>query len=179
MNEYIADARNHLVEDREGDYVLFMDSDQEFGSTIIEDLLKHDVPIVAPIVHKKTAPYLPVIYQKAKDWDEITPNYHAYVIWPLNQPFKVDMVGTGCVLIREEVFNTVTKPYFQYTEKCGEDMYFFLKTEKAGYTILIDPRLPIAHITQQLIDYLTYFKHNEKMLRDTYKITWTPELTNR
>lgn len=142
-NEQVDTARNHIVDQLEGDWLWFIDSDQTFPELTLKTMLSHKHPIVGAMVYKKKAPYLPCVYMKSKE----TYGYHALMYPFPGKPFYADMTGTGCVLIHKEVFQKVKKPWFEYTIKHGEDVNFFEKAIEAGYKILIDPRIPVGHTT--------------------------------
>lgn len=155
-NEQIDTARNHIVEEMQGDWVWFIDSDQTFPELTVRTMLQHNHPIVGAMVYKKKAPYLPCVYMKAKEGY----GYHALMFPFPGQPFYADMTGTGCLLIKKEVFSKIPKPWFEYTIKHGEDINFLEKAKEAGFKILIDPRIPVGHTTLTEIGIHDHVKYN-------------------
>ena len=66
-------------------------------------------------------------------------------------PFEAENVGTGCVLIHREVFETVPWPWFRYQEReedgrrTGEDIFFGRKAAEYGYKYMVHPRAICNH----------------------------------
>lgn len=174
-NKHVAEARNEIMEKRRGDWVLMIDSDHEFPSYLLERLLSHKAPVIAPIAYKKAPPYFPVIYKKAPAWTKEEPLYNPIMIWKMDSLFEVDMVGTGCVLIHNCVLDSLDhEPLFLYTDKVGEDLYFFQKVTEAGWKIVVDPQIPFGHTTQTSIDHFTFHNHNKEMLKKLFGVEQDP-----
>ncbi len=73
-------------------------------------------------------------------------------------PFKVDMVGFGCVLLHRSVFDKLVYPYFRFLfnedpkkseSYVSEDTYFCAKARKAGVDIWAIPELKCGHLGQE------------------------------
>lgn len=68
---------------------------------------------------------------------------------PEGAPHRVDAVGTGCILIRRDVFDTLDQPYFKFVYDKegllinGEDFDF---SERVG-EVYFDPRHRATHYT--------------------------------
>jgi GT2 family glycosyltransferase len=174
-NKHVADARNEIMANRTGDWVLMIDSDHEFPSYLLERLLSHKAPVIAPIAYKKAPPYFPVIYKKAPTWTKEEPLYNPIMVWKMDSLFEVDMVGTGCVLIHNCVLDSLKHtPLFLYTDKVGEDLYFFQKVTEAGWKIVVDPQIPFGHTTQTSVDHFTFHNHNKEMLKKVFGVEQEP-----
>ena len=63
-----------------------------------------------------------------------------------NKIMEVDGIGFGCVLTKTSVFNALRKPYFKFTEVCGEDIYFCIKAQEKGYKVYLDTSIKCGHI---------------------------------
>ncbi|HKU48487.1 MAG TPA: hypothetical protein VJP79_00930 [Nitrososphaera sp.] len=50
------------------------------------------------------------------------------------------------MLIKREVFEKVTKPWFEYTPEVPEDHYFCEKARAAGFEIKVDTAIILDHI---------------------------------
>lgn len=152
MGVEVGEARNQLVKhalDNNATYVWFLDDDvlpppfacQRLGYNLDKPENK-DVMVCAGIYCSKQDPPTPVVYKKDGNgafWD-----------WKLNEVFEVESVGTGCMLIKTEVFRHLEPPYFktvsEYVKdpKTGEvgtvmmtdDIYFCKKVRAAGFKIL-------------------------------------------
>ena len=62
---------------------------------------------------------------------------------------EVDLVGTGVMLIRRTVFETMEAPWFVANERSGgdEDTNFCLRARDLGLRIMCNTSVPCGHIT--------------------------------
>ena len=147
----LLNQREKLIEKAKevrSDYVLWLDSDMMFPSTTALRLLEHNKDIIACNYMKRTKGDKTVAYTDVTDWES----------WvPLNKVdglIKVEGVGMGCMLMKTNVFEVLTKPYFEFTFKedsqdwYGEDFNLLAKLRKLGYDVYIDTVLSkdIKHI---------------------------------
>lgn len=166
-NRPIAYARNYIVDQMAGEWIWWIDSDHLFRENILERLLSHNVPIAGAICYQKRAPYYPCIYGEL----EGDGKSHAHMLWLPHKPFEAYMTGTGCVVVRREVFDAIdTIPFFEYTKELGEDMNFFMKAKKKGFKILIDPSMRVGHMTSIAVDMYTYWRYNIEDLREMIRV---------
>jgi len=146
---YIHDARNKIVEnaiDNKATHVMFIDSDMQFGMDSIARLLAHDVDIVGGLYYRRQAPHLPTISQLV-DEKIVVPNK-----FPKDKLFKVWAIATGFLLVKTEVFKSLTPPYFFFgnykTNVMGEDTYFCWKANKK-FDIWCDPTIDLGHVGEE------------------------------
>jgi hypothetical protein len=147
----IVTARNETVQDMlEGDFthLFFMDSDMEFPENALARLLAHDKDIVGGIYPIKLPPYNTTagFRDPGKNWKSIMPA-------PGEGLMKVDMVATGCMLIKRRVFELMDWPYFQYVKApdstqhlTTEDNYFCMQAQKLGIEIFCDASVRCGHV---------------------------------
>jgi len=150
---YVHENRNKIVNRfKDADWLLQLDTDIVFETTLIDDLLRlaedTNSKIVAGwymnIVQNK---YVPLVYKK-KD------NDYVFILPQGDKPISVDIVGTGCLMVHKEVFEKIKKntasPWFYFDELnnkvVGEDFVFCQNARKAGYDIFIDPKLRVKHL---------------------------------
>jgi hypothetical protein len=149
MGSEIASQRQQLATEAlstECTHILWLDSDMRFPNITLEALLSHDKDIVACNYSTRVEPHMPVAFTSKQDMSE---RLGADV--GLN---RVAAVGMGCMLVKRNVFESMSLPYFgvewnqDYTSLIGEDLYFANKADLAGYDIWIDSDLSnrIAHI---------------------------------
>lgn len=133
----IAQNRNTLVQralnNEDLTHVLFVDDDQMFPADTIHRLMAHDKDIIgANIVRKESNPRT-----NARDLNGVD------CVWTSKGSIgiqEVDYVGTGLILIKKEVFETLGMPYFFYDVKegIGEDVFFCMRAREKGYKVYID-----------------------------------------
>ena len=69
--------------------------------------------------------------------------------------FECTSIGTGCMLIKTEVFEQIERPWFKTVDKIdsedgpgvqmNDDMYFCQKVREAGFKILADANVICTH----------------------------------
>jgi GT2 family glycosyltransferase len=144
-------ARNKIVYKaltEKFDYIFFMDSDMEFPSATLDRLLRHKKDIAGGFYLRKKKGYLPNAFKLG--FSNGTKLLTEFVT-----DFKeVEAIGTGCLLIKTEVFNDIPKPWFEYEvikdspdcHMATEDVVFCRKAKKAGYKIYCDGSIACGHI---------------------------------
>lgn len=66
-------------------------------------------------------------------------------------PNEVDAVGTGCIMVRREVFEKMPAPWFEFIKdergmlKAGEDFSFCQKAKELGFSIQFDTNYRCVH----------------------------------
>ena len=130
-------------------HILWLDSDMTFLPDVVDQLIGHDLDIVAANYSTRTAPRKGVAYKHIGKWnswltpDETSPRLQA-----------VEGVGMGCMLVKTTVFSKIPSPWFEvswvqeWKEYIGEDFYFCMLAKDAGFTVFIDTALnsSIKHI---------------------------------
>lgn len=138
-------------------WLWLMGDDHGFNDNLLLALLDNQVDIVTPIVSRRGPPFQTVLYKSAAldgsayltySWADLTRDY------PDGGLIAVDAAGSGGMLMRRHVFSAVAKPYFEWTNKISEDVYFCLKARKAGFSIHADLNQTMTHITPgELVPY--------------------------
>lgn len=140
----LLNQRENLIEkakEIKADYVLWLDSDMIFPSTTALRLLEHGKDIVACNYMKRTKPLKTVAYTDVTNWDSWVR------LEPQDNLIKVEGIGMGCMLMKTEVFDSLTKPYFEFTYSDetkswhGEDFFIQKKLREKGYDIYVDTLL--------------------------------------
>jgi hypothetical protein len=101
--------------------------------------------------------------------------------WSKPQLMEVDATGTGCLLIRTEVFLNMDYPWFEFTKTeagkvVGEDVGFCKKAKKAGYKIYVDTSINCGHMGLLEVNAGTYFVNkklslvNEELNKDNLEV---------
>jgi GT2 family glycosyltransferase len=144
------DLANMAVE-AGADYILWLDSDVVFPSTLMVDLMA-DIEgrdMVTGIYHMRRPPFRPVLWKSLKrgtipEENQIE-NYDDY---PDDGLFEVDGCGFGCVMMRTSILQTIVDRYhdlFGPLPGFGEDLSFCIRARSCGFKIHADPKLQIGH----------------------------------
>lgn len=164
-------ARNMLaikaLEDVTVTHILMIDDDMTFETDFLMKLIAHDVDIVGGLAFKRTPDYHPCVYKKKEGADKYLPI--------LPRVFQeVDIVGTGGILIKREVFEKLKYPYFEtYYDKENTDKHFSvdfdfcLKAKNAGFKLFVDPEAALGHIGEAPIITKETFLERMKVLHNT------------
>jgi hypothetical protein len=153
-------ARNQLVEEMEGDWLLQVDTDHVFAPDMLVRLLelkeKYDYPVISAIYQYKHPPHGPVagIWQGDKslspilDWDR-----SAEVI-------PVGAVGAGALLVDRKVFAKIKRatgePPFEVTEGLSEDYSFCRRCRILGIPIGLAVNVQCHHTIRTVLDMEDY-----------------------
>lgn len=126
---------------KDATHVLFIDDDMIMPANGLMRLLQHNVPIVGGLYFARTPPHLPIAYRRVEEnqWVAITNTCAGLQ--------EVDAIGAGFLLVKTEVFKKLQRPWFEFSDKMGEDMYFCLQAQEAGYTILLDGDVVCRHLS--------------------------------
>lgn len=137
----LLNQREKLIEkaiEIDSDYVLWLDSDMMFPSTVLLRLLEHRKDVIACNYFKRSLPQTTVAYRSIKDWNSWVP------MEPKERLVEVEGVGFGCILMKTSIFKKLKKPYFEFTYKketqdwFGEDFNLLGKIRKNNIKIYVD-----------------------------------------
>ena len=130
------------------DYVFFMDSDMEFPQGTLDRLLSHNKDIVGGFYVRKKKGFLPNAFKLgSRTGDKLLTEF-------VTDFREVEAIGTGCLLVKTEVFKNIKKlPWFEYepTESpdghmMTEDLVFCDRAKDAGYKIYCDGEIACGHV---------------------------------
>ena len=146
---HIAEARTAIVRQAlaaDARYLMFIDDDTappNFAAQRLMSILDNNkqAAIAAGIYFTKSDNPVPVVGRKfgmGPSWD-----------WKFGDVFEADVVGTGCMMVRTDVFKIIPEPWFLTVDKQGsgdwvirekttDDVYFCQKVLNAGYRIFAD-----------------------------------------
>lgn len=190
--------RNRFVRDSVAagaDYLFFMDMDMSFPADTLEKLfevISDERPIVSGMYFLKYPAYTPVMGRYV-DWnDDLLPYkevydklgfvhpdgrqlamWRAFTYFDKTTPFKADVIGLGCVLMKADIFRKMQEPekgWFYYTDDPREGYKQFTMDEvmplcaqlaKNNIPIWIDPRVQCGHITSMESNLQLYEAHRD------------------
>lgn len=125
-------------------HLFFVDDDMTFQPDTLDRLLAHDKDIVGAVYKTK--------YEVQADVVEYLEGEGVGV------PFKCGAIGTGCLLIKIDVFKKIPQNYkgqggwFNYiwndngSVKMSHDWLFCHNTRELGFDVWADPSIPVGHI---------------------------------
>lgn len=152
----IFDQREKLADTalNEGaDYILWIDADMRFPKNSLEVLLKRDKPIVGVNATTRTLPVKPTAKNLSIDFDKKENTWTPIVSKGKQGLEKVTAIGCGVMLVKREVFENTPRPWFWFEQLpggklLGEDVYFCVKAQDAGYDTYLDHDLSnmIGHV---------------------------------
>ena len=157
-------------------HILWMDCDQVYPTDTITKLVGHDLPIVCAKVHRRHPPYDALLKRYNPDKkDKLNPYVDLeYDEWALRKNpldlIEVDATGFGCNLMKIEVIERMTKPWFlmnlYVNPVIGEDMYFWGQAKKLGYKIMVDCSINVGHISEAVVDQRTYVEWRKMQMKN-------------
>lgn len=143
---------------KDATHVFFIDDDMVVPPGGLLRLLSHNVPIVGGLYYGRIPPHLPVVYRHVEDnqWVPVT-EFCAGLQ-------EVDAIGAGFLLIQREVLEKMARPWFEFSDKMGEDMYFCEEARKLGYKILLDADIKCGHLSMMEITEAHFLAHKAQGL---------------
>jgi hypothetical protein len=147
----VGEARNQIADkavELDTRYVWFVDDDTappNFAARkLIYELEKNGPPfdkamVCGGIYCTKEDPPYPIVFKEE--------GQGAYWDWKVGDVFECNGIGTGCMMIRTELFKKLPKPWFktvdieptdakQFKHQMTDDLYFCRNVREAGYKIL-------------------------------------------
>lgn len=135
-------------------HVFMLDSDVMLPYDTILRLIKHNQPIISGIYCRRSPPAGVPVMQRQGQW---------VTQYPKNSIIEVDVVGSGCLLIRRDVLEKM-KPsspghhwfdwrvdmrgsgVFPDDECMSEDFVFCNNARKQGWKVLVDTSIMCKHV---------------------------------
>lgn len=160
MGSVVTRGRRALVElflESGCDYIWWLDSDMKFPPDAAYRLMQRNKEIVGCNYRRRRFPDTSFVSMVGKVGE-----FRSLETNDVSPPMeKCDVIPHGCVLIKREVYEKTPQPHYlqQYIkeidEELGEDVYFCVEAQKAGYEIWIDHELSrdIAHIGTLYFNY--------------------------
>ena len=159
----IYDARNqitkYVLEHKEYDYILWLDSDMTFDSDLLRRLME-DMEgrlAVTGLCFGRRPPFKPCVYNRLEvqqDGKVVLPVAENWMDYPRDQIFEVEACGFACVLMKREVLEAMAiygVPFYP-VGGMGEDLTFCWRARKLDIKFHCDSRLKIGHIMRMSVD---------------------------
>jgi hypothetical protein len=154
----IPSGRNTLVKralEDGADWVLFIDDDMVFPPDMLLNLLAHDEPVVGALYLQRGGSHGAVAFSDRTE-DGLYERIDLTQL-PGEGLLKVRAVGTGGMLIRREVFLSISDQpdWFEHGSEQGwyasEDIVFCEKAFEKGIPVYVDLGTPIGHMTPSAV----------------------------
>lgn len=136
------------------DWVFFLDDDMIFEPDTLMRLLSANVPIIGGLYLTRRPPYY-----SAAGWKNPDGSARFLSAEDMNsgKVLEVDWVGTGCMLIRREVFEVLEYPWFEagriHPDEMSEDVWFCWKAKQAGLRVYIDTSVRLGHRVEAYVQW--------------------------
>ena len=171
-------ARNQLVSQMQGDWLLMLDIDMTFEPDICARLLLHlerdGADAVTGVYVFKGPLHSPVLYTSdgksglapIGDWDR-PQNAEAYLM-------PIESAGAGCLMVRRSVLDQIAADSksgpFDIEPPYGEDHSFFRRLKKSGCKAYASPTIRCGHLAWRAWT-LDDYTPNQDMLGER-KMLW-------
>ena len=154
----VDEARNQIVKnamDWKAKYLFFWDDDVAIPPFAVRKLMydleqaDDDVMVAGGIYCSKEDYPAPMVFKENGNGP--------YWRWKQNEVFECEGIGTGCMMIRMEVFKHLAEPWFKTVDEAPEpgsevimrrvtdDLYFCKKVTEAGFKIVGDGSILCIH----------------------------------
>ena len=182
--------RNLAVHQMRGDWIIFIDSDMEFGPHDVQrlvtsyEILKTQIEepiIVGGLCCRRYPPYEPTIY-RALDMEDGP--FRVIEKWDGADYVECDATGMAFVLIELGVFEAIMGgpmpsfderveltpwPYYEWVGRMGEDFRFCLRAKAAGARVFVDPGVIIGHVADVTIGIADYWRQMATRTDEAYE----------
>ena len=153
---YHAAARNELVLQMLGDWLLMLDCDHAFAPDLLARMVytmnTYELDALTAIYHSRLPPYRPVLYH----WNKEDSGCIQVLDWDKKAKiFQVDSCGGGCLLVKRQVFERIytelKEEPFAIIPPFSEDHSFFRRLKKLGIKSYCAPAIQSAHLATRPI----------------------------
>ena len=150
-------ARNELVKNMKGKWLLQLDTDLYFDPDLCARMLfladKYEVDVLTGMYCYKKPPHLPVVYAP---WTADNTDTGPLHTWDREiEPLPIGWSGAGCRFVRQRVFQRIIDELkewpFTRIDRVGEDKSFFLRLHKLGIQAYCAWKVQVGHLRWQSV----------------------------
>lgn len=166
---YHSFARDSLIDQMQGDWILMLDTDIIFEPDVVAQMLhkmeKHDIDVLLGVYPYKGTVHAPVLY----GYNPETKN--RFVIGDWDKRFDViecDGGGAGCLMIRKNVVKKIKETgesLFAIREPFSEDNSFFLRLRDAGIKAYFSPNIKLEHLIYRGLSVDKDFPQSDRIVK--------------
>lgn len=166
---YHSFARNSLVDNMQGEWLLQLDTDITFDPDILARMLlkmdKFGIDVLAGLYLYKAYPHPLVAY----NYDPVKKEKRILADWDKNTDLlPLKSAGAGCLLVRRSVFDTIMSKlhespfdiYFDKKSPLSEDHSFFERCWKLKIPVYAAPDVWVNHLMVKPLTEKDYDKSN-------------------
>ena len=182
-------ARNCIVQtfmqESDADWLVMVDADQVVPDNFWQLCMVRDADVVSAVVPVWVANMDPETMLRVNNYglDAEHRCYNLPIPPPENvQPYRVPIVGTGCIAIRRRVFAPkpagvgLTPFYFTHLPdrkvQAGEDINFSVEANRAGFVLAVHPGVRVDHMKElSLWQVEAYYNARHKMESEGRSVT--------
>lgn len=165
----------------QGDWMWTMGDDHFFAVDLLEQLLSHNVDVVAPHCLVRSAPFLPVVYSGEEEDPVVEGTHIVHMDLPPGGLVEVYAVGGAGLLVKKHVLDAIGQKYghecrgckgkgqmgeepclycdgkgfvpvyFETYGKQNEDLEFCRKIRECGFKIHCDTSALLGHIGNMVV----------------------------
>ena len=151
-----------FLEEKEFEWILFLDADQVVPVDALERLLEHDVDVVSALYFRRSIPVMPVAFQQSDQWPLLP-----LLEYPKDSLFTIGATGFGFLLVRRRVLEDMKQkilkpdedfvcngPFPERTgawQSVGADIRFCQRCWMLGYPVHMDSSVKVGHISLMVL----------------------------
>ena len=156
QNGPIHEMRNTIVRralEIDCTHLIFLDADMVYPVDTITKLISHDKDIVGALTFKRAPDFDPLVF--------VGEPYKMVLMDPIPDGLvKVIATGTGCLMIKTHVFESLDYPWFEFGHNdgkpVGEDINFCYNAGKKGFDIYVDTTVRPEHLSNTRVNWNLY-----------------------
>ena len=147
-------ARNNIVDQMKGDWLLMLDTDIQFEPDLTNRMLvtlnKYNLDVLVGMYVYRNEVHSPVLFMWNKKGDFLEPLGR----WDISNPdeeylIPIGSAGAGCLLVRKKVFERIRKELkqgpFDIIHPFSEDHSFFKRLQKLKIQPYCNPKIEVYH----------------------------------
>lgn len=156
-------ARNNIVDNMRGDWVLMLDTDISFDPDLAVRMLscmnKHKIDVLTGVYNFKSPPHAPLLFTFNNKTGHLAPIGD----WTKNaEIYEVGSAGAGCLFVRKSVFDRIKEELkegpFDIIHPLSEDHSFFSRLKKLKIKAYFNPEIEVHHLAYKHLSMKDYNK---------------------
>ncbi len=171
---YHSFARDSLIDEMQGDWILMLDTDIIFEPDVVARMLHkmevNNIDVLVGIYPYKGELHAPVLYgYNPKKKIE-------FIIGDWDKRFDViecDSAGAGCLMIRKSVVDKVKasgESLFGIIEPFSEDISFFRRLRKLGIKAYFTPNIKLGHLKFRELSIEDDYPQSDRIVKKETKV---------